>query len=470
MVRAPWVRYCLALGWVLVLASYSPAQDDKSVRPLDAYIAKPDPAYTWKVVRTVRNAGVTTFVVDLKSQTWLTEKEVDRTLWQHWLVINKPDNVKFDTAFVMIGGGKNGGEPPEGASTEIGTIAKATQSVVAELRMIPNQPLVFHNDGVKRSEDDLIGYAWDQFLKTGNAEWLPRLPMAKSVVRAMDTITALLGSGEGGKVTVDKFVVAGGSKRGWTTWITGAADKRVVAIVPIVIDVVNVKKSMEHHFSVYGFWAPAVGDYVHHKITDRMDSKEHQDLLNVEDPYTYLDRLTMPKYIVNGSGDQFFVPDSSQFYFDDLKGPKFLRYVPNADHSLRGSDALMSITAFYQAILKKTPFPKFSWTMNDDGSITVKTETKPRDVTLWQANNPKARDFRLESIGPAYTKSKLEPSKDGTYHASVETPAEGWTAFFVELTFDSGEVFPFKFTTQVSVVPDKLPHSIDEYRATLKNE
>jgi PhoPQ-activated pathogenicity-related protein len=55
----------------------------------------------------------------------------------------------------------------------------------------------------------------------------------------------------------------------------------------------------------------------------------------------------MPKYVVNAGGDQYFAPDSSKFYFGDLTGPKFLRYVPNADHSLRGSDAQDSILAFY---------------------------------------------------------------------------------------------------------------------------
>ena len=34
---------------------------------------------------------------------------------------------------------------------------------------------------------------------------------------------------------VDQFFVAGGSKRGWTTWTTAVVDPRVVAIVPMVI-------------------------------------------------------------------------------------------------------------------------------------------------------------------------------------------------------------------------------------------
>ena len=30
----------------------------------------------------------------------------------------------------------------------------------------------------------------------------------------------------------------------------------------------------------------------------------------------------MPKFVLNAAGDQFFLPDSSQFYYDELKGPK----------------------------------------------------------------------------------------------------------------------------------------------------
>ena len=47
--------------------------------------------------------------------------------------------------------------------------------------------------------------------------------------------------------------------------------------------------------------------------------------------------------MVNASGDQFFLPDSSQFYFDDLSGEKYLRYVPNASHSLEKTDALENL-------------------------------------------------------------------------------------------------------------------------------
>jgi PhoPQ-activated pathogenicity-related protein len=443
-----------------------PAAPEKT--PLDDYVAKADPSYSWKLVQTIPGEGYTTFVVDLKSQSWRAPREVDRALWQHWLVIVKPDEVKHETAHLRIGGGKNGDPAPNKPNPQSVLIATSTHTVVADLGMVPNQPLTFDKVDKPRSEDDLIAYCYVKFMDTGDATWIPRLPMVKSAVRAMDAVTELLASDKGGKTAVKKFVVAGGSKRGWTTWLTGAADGRVAAIIPAVIDVVNVRACMANHFAAYGFWAPAVGDYTRHKIHEREGTAPYAELLKIEDPYSYRDRLTLPKFIVNSAGDQYFPPDSSKFYFGDLKGVKYLRYVPNTNHSLASSDAAESMLAFYRAILQGSALPQFTWKVQDDGSIRVQTKQKPREVNLWQATNPKARDFRLVSSGEAYKKSALSSGGDGVYVARVEKPKEGWTAFFAELVFDSGEKAPFKFTTQVHIVPDTLPHSIEEFRKAIK--
>jgi PhoPQ-activated pathogenicity-related protein len=424
---------------------------------LDRYVAKPDPTYSWKVVKEVGGNPVMQYVVDLKSQAWRTEKDVNRTVWQHWLIIVKPEKPTSDTAFLFISGGSNGDKPPKSADPFVTKIAEATNSVVAELRMVPNQPLVFHNDGVNRKEDDLIGYTWDQYLKTGDDTWLARLPMTKSAVRAMDCVQEFLTTERGGKHKIEKFVVAGGSKRGWTTWCTAAVDKRVVAAIPLVIDVVNVRPSMQHHVAAYGFYAESVGDYLKHNIMQRSHDPKLTDLYAIEDPYSYRDRLTMPKFIVNAGGDQFFCPDSSQFYYDDLKGEKYLRYVPNADHSLKNSDALESIIAFYWTILTGKPRPRYSWTFGKDGSIRVTTPDKPKEVILWQATNANARDFRVEKIGRAYTSSVLRDQGDGVYMGKVETPAKEWTASFIELTFEVGAPAPLKLSTAVRVLPERLP-------------
>jgi len=457
----------LGSGWkhrsVAVLLTIAAAAIGSAARlgapetALDRYVRRPDPTYSWKVVREVKGDGVTQFVVDLKSQTWRTEEDVNRPVWQHWLVIIKPDKPASSTGFLFIAGGGNGGEPPQSAEGRMVAIAKSTNTVVAELRMIPNQPLVFHGDGKQRKEDDLIGYTWDQFLKTGDETWPARLPMVKSAVRAMDCVQEMLASDQGGNVRIEKFVVSGGSKRAWTTWCTAAVDPRVVAIVPIVIDVLNMVPSMRHQAAAYGFYSLAIRDYFDHRLLQRVNDPRYGQLLAIEDPYSYRDRLTMPKYIVNAAGDQFFCPDSSQFYFDDLKGEKHLRYVPNADHSLRDSDALEGITTFYQTVLSGKPRPEFAWTFEKDGAIRVQTKSAPKQVNLWQATNPEARDFRLAKIGKAFTSRRLEDQGGGVYVGKID-PQKGWTAFFVELVFDAGQPAPLKLTTAVRVLPDTLPH------------
>jgi len=440
---------------------------------LDRYVKKPDNTYAWKVVNKVEAAGTTQFVVELVSQTWRNSAEVNRPVWKHWLVITKPNNAKSDTAFLFISGGANrdSDKPPTGADGRTLAIAKATGGVTAELKMVPNQTLQFLGDGVNRTEDDLIGFTWDQYLKTGDETWPARLPMTKSAVRAMDCMQELLASDEGGKLKLEKFVVSGGSKRGWTTWTTAAVDKRVVAIIPAVIDVLNLRDCMRNHLWSFGFYTHSVGDYVRHNIMQRMDDPRIEKLYEIEDPWSYRDRLTMPKYIVNSAGDQFFCPDSSQFYFNGLPGEKHLRYVPNTDHSLRDSDATECLAAFYHTVQNGNQRPQYSWSFEGDNSIKVVCATKPKEVKLWKATNPKARDFRLEKIGKAYTSVKLEDQGDGVYVGKVEKPAEGWTAYFVEMTFPSGLPLPLKVTSGCRIIPEILPFkNLDPAKGPLEPE
>jgi PhoPQ-activated pathogenicity-related protein len=446
----------ILLTLALFVTSVARADDQTA---LDRYVAAPDPTYGYKPVNTIKSPGQTTYILELTSQTWLTEKEVDRPVWKHWLTIVRPDTVKSSKALMAIAGGSNERPAPKSASVALIAASAATGSVAAEVRMIPNEPLTFTGDR-PRSEDAFIAYTWDKFLRTGDEHWPARLPMTKAVVRAMDAVTSFCAEADGGQIKIDGFVVTGGSKRGWTTWTTAAVDKRVIAIIPIVIDTLNLEPAAKHHFEAYGFWAPAIKDYSDMHLSEWAGTPQNRALLKIEDPYEYRQRLTMPKFIVNASGDQYFLPDNCQFYFDALPGPKYLRYIPNADHSLRNSDAAQSVLGFYQAILAGSPLPKFSWTFEKDGAIQVTAADRPTEVKLWQATNPKARDFRLESIGPVWKSSPMESDPNGQYVAKVPAPPSGYTAFFVELTFPS-PALPFKFTTPVRILPDVLPFKFE---------
>jgi PhoPQ-activated pathogenicity-related protein len=302
---------------------------------LDRYVKQPDPTYRYQIADTLRGDGFTSFIIELTSQTWRKPAEVDRPVWKHWLTIVKPDRVDSTTAYLFITGGSTKDKAPNGTNSTYTEIATATHSVAAELQDVPNEPLVFTDDPKPRTEDGIIAYTWMKFLKGGDETWPLRLPMTKAAVRALDTVAAVMASPEAGAVKVEKFVVSGGSKRGWTAWTTAAVDRRVVAVIPASIDLLNLEKSFEHHYRVYGFWAPAVKDYEQAGVMDWAGTPEYRNLLNIEEPYSYRDRLTMPKFMIYAAGDQFFLPDSSRFYFDDLQGEKYLRYVPNADHSLR---------------------------------------------------------------------------------------------------------------------------------------
>lgn len=455
--RMALVSRVLAVFLLFTLAPAGVAEERPAKTALDEYVHRFDPTFSWKVVRTIPGDGFQTFVVDLKSQTWRLPGEVDRLLWQHWLLVTRPHEVRSGTAFLRIGGGRNGTPAPNRTPELLAKMALATNTVAAEVTAVPNQPLIFHGDGKPRSEDDLVAYTQARYMDTGDANWPARMPMVKSAVKAMDAIQALLASDEGGQVEVTGFVVSGGSKRGWTTWLTGAVDPRVKAIIPVVIDTLNLRDSRLHRFASYGFWAPSLRDYVHHGVFQRMNTPQMRDLMELVDPYAYRHRLGLPKYIVNASGDEFFPPDASQFYYDDLEGEKHLRYVPNARHSLSGTDARDTILAFYRSIVTGTERPRYSWTLRDNGSFEVKTPDPPQRVTLWQATNPEARDFRLETLGPAYSATPLEANDEGVYVGRVDSPAQGFTAFFVELTYDTGSPQPLKFTTSVHILPDVLP-------------
>jgi PhoPQ-activated pathogenicity-related protein len=424
---------------------------------LDRYVAASDTNYTFKLLNTIEAPGVKAHILEMTSQAWLTLREVDQPVWKHWLTITRPNQVANSKALLIIGGGRNDKGPPKGPDANVLRTATESKSVVAELRNVPNQPLTFNQDGQLRVEDDLIAYTWDKFLRTGDERWPARLPMTKSAVRAMDAVISFCASPDGGGIKIDGFVVAGGSKRGWTTWTTAAVDPRVVAIVPIVIDVLNVEPSMRHHYAAYGFWAPAVGDYVNHGIMNWIGTPQFRALAKIEEPYEYRSRYKMPKLMLNATGDQFFLPDSSQYYYDELPGPKYLRYVPNADHSLKETDAWTTLQAFYESILTGAPLPRLSWTLEKDGSIRVRTSDQPTQVQLWQATNPDARDFRLETFGPKWTSTPLE-AKEGAYVGRVTEPTRGWTAFMVELTFAGPRGTPLKLTTNVRVVPERTDH------------
>ena len=65
--------------------------------------------------------------------------------------------------------------------------------------------------------------------------------------------------------------MAGASKRGWTSWLTAAVDKRVIAFMPIVMSLLNMRENMHHYMKSLGGWPFAFEDYFALNITQYVD-------------------------------------------------------------------------------------------------------------------------------------------------------------------------------------------------------
>ncbi|MHC4619999.1 MAG: PhoPQ-activated protein PqaA family protein [Planctomycetota bacterium] len=441
---------------------------------LDDYVALPDSNYYYVQVGQA-SFDLSTFTrgytLELTSQGWRDSTEVDRVLWKHWVTIVVPEwdwllGFTKDTAMVVIDDGNNT-DPAPGIDPAYRGLAAGTRSVIAVVSAVPNQPLQFSDELAPRIEDEIIAYSWDKFLDGGDVRWVVQLPMVKSVVRCMDAVQGFVGNYAVVTKTIDYFVLTGGSKRAWTAWLTAAVDLRVTGLAPIVGDLLNMKRSFPHHWATYGFWAEALAPYEEMGIFDRLATPEGAALLEVVDPFEYVDRLSIPKFIVNSAGDDFFVPDSIQYYIDGLLGETYLRHVPNTDHFLTGAfeDVLSSLVPYYDAFLNGDPRPVYWWWLLDDGSILVQSIDLPKAVNLWQATNPEARDFRLVTIGPAWVSTPLPDLGEGLYVAWVEPPETGWTAFFVELVYESPfqgpDTYDYHFTTEMRILPATLPYEGD---------
>ncbi|MDP6499886.1 MAG: PhoPQ-activated protein PqaA family protein [Candidatus Marinimicrobia bacterium] len=432
---------------------------------LDDYVNNIDPYTGYTLESTEVGLGYTSHILNLTSQKWLTDSEVDHPIWQHWIVVIVPWEVNYETAFLLINGGGNDINPPDPTDEEylaFAYLAVESKSVMALLETVPNQPLMFSDEDFTRTEDEIIAYSWEKYLTTGDPKWPLNIPMTKSAVTAMDAIQDYCAEIPLFPVTINDFFVSGGSKRGWTTFLTAAVDDRVMAIAPIVFDALNLVNSFRLHYASYGEWSPAVHDYEDMGVFNYFTEPIVQDLMQIVDPFVYRERLTMPKYMLAATGDEFFVP-AAQNYLPDLVGEKHMAYFPNTGHGFSEEEAnlLQNLFVFYQAALDNVELPDYSWERLDDGSIEIICETQPSEVNLWQAVNPAARDFRDYVVGDPWTSTPLTDQGGGVYIAEAILPDEGWRGMFVELQFDLGYDYPFMVTTEVSIFPDDLPFGVD---------
>lgn len=446
-------RFLLLLGLVALVScciSPLPADDDVSLRlpALTNYVAKPEAVFAWKLEDKKEIAGTQTYLIKLTSQKW------QNITWTHDLLVVVPKGTAADSDMLLF---NTGGSVSNGGRTMAAVISAQLKAPVAFLFGIPNQPLF---DGM--SEDTLIAETYVKYLETKDESWPLLFPMVKSLIKAMDCLQAF--AKEELKSNVKQFVVTGASKRGWTSWLTAATgDPRVKAIAPMVIDTLNMQVQMAHQFEMFGNkYSEQIVDYTSRGLVPMPDTSDARKLWAMVDPWVYREKLTLPKLILNGANDEYWAVDALNFYWDDLKGPKWVLYVPNAGHDLTEVDkngkkasfpqrAISTLVAYTRCEITNKPMPDLTWKHDDaEGKLrlTVNTGQGAKKARVWVAKNA-TTDFRQ-----ARWESQDADIVDGKVVVLMNKPASGYQSFFAEVDYTLDEL-KYSLSTQMRLTNTK---------------
>lgn len=441
------MRRCLFLlpAAICLLAAHAARSAESAPSPLADYVARPDATYHWVKKGTGRILAAEYAELVLTSQTW---RDI---VWKHQLFVIKPYSAPKDVrhALLFISGGSWRDEletsasssPPRDAQMYV-TLAELLKTPVAVLLHVPHQPIF---DGKK--EDAAIAYTFDEYLRTKDPEWPLLLPMVKSAVRGMDAAQEF--ARREWSLDLSTFTVTGASKRGWTTWLTSAVDKRVTALAPMVIDVLNMAPQLAHQEEVYGQPSEQIHDYTERGMHRKLQSDEGKSLVAIVDPYQYRQAFQQPKLIILGTNDPYWTVDALNLYWDGLTGQKYVLYVPNNVHGLKDYGRVFgSLNALHQHVVRGRQLPQLSWQYEErDGGVrlTVKSDPPARQIVAWMATAP-TQDFRQ-------SKWQSQPMNlDGGQHTvQVDRRRAGFAAVFAEAEYQA-EDSPYYFSTNIRVV------------------
>ncbi len=415
---------------------------------LQHYLHNGDKAFKWEIKDSIVTAKVTTYNLLLTSQQW------QEFTWTHQLTIFVPTENKYDGGLLFITGGSvkdglpNWTKPTDQVALHFAGIAVKNKSVVAIVRQTPNQPLY---NGL--TEDALISKTLHEFKSDKDYSKPLLFPMVKSAVKAMDAIQEFMQQDK--HHAVNRFVVAGASKRGWTTWLTGASDDRVTAIGPMVIDILNMPVSLNYQLEAFGEYSEQINDYVNLGILDDIRSESGNALVTMIDPYSYRKSLDMPKILFMGTNDEYWVIDNVKIYLKDIPGKTLLHYVPNAGHNLGGGiSAFAALSAFYGITLNNAEYPTDKWKTSVSKKGVKVTVNASKDiltgVKVWYANSTD-RDFRNDK----WESRDLNIQNAAKFTVTEKLPSSGFKAFYVDMKYKDPNGGEYTVSTRVFMTDTK---------------
>lgn len=420
------MKRIIVLMWAL-LPLFAWAQTPETA--LKSYMENGDKTFAWEIKDTFTENGVTRYNVLLTSQKWR------EYTWKHQLTVFVPEKLSYDGALLFITGGSvKNGEPNWSDRDDrywpvLAGMAKQNSAVTAVIKQVPNQPIIG-----SMTEDEMISYTLHQFKKDKDYSWPLLFPMVKSAVRGMDAVQALVKQKTNREVK--RFVFSGASKRGWTTWLSSAVeDPRLVAIGPMVIDMLNMPETLNYQYKTYGEYSIQIEDYTKLGIAQDIGSADGLALQAMIDPYAYRSKLTLPKMIFIGTNDEYWTLDAIKFSWGQVPGQNMLHLVPNAGHDLAGgAQAFEALNGFFATTLQNKAYPVVNWKLEKVAGGTEFKVLAPKDglkeATLWYSSSSD-KDFRNNY----WQKTRVRITDEIKY--TVPNPKKGYHGFYIDLRYEN---------------------------------
>ncbi len=360
--------------------------------------------------------------------------------WRHQAIVVLPDrkDVRYRGAAVIIAGGG----PPFQKMAE-----------AAALMGIPALMIQSGNPGPHYGypqEGELMGFAEQKFLKTGDPNWIGYAWLGKVIVRAVTAATAIP------EMQAERFVVTGGSKRGAASWIAAGADERIIGAFPMSWNAGNFRAFLQLKARRWGL------DYQPRKNSDtvapafvttreqiaRAQHARGQVYRRYTDPFEFRDRLKDKQILYAvGTNDPLFPVAADTVFLPYLSPTVRVLLVPNAGHTVNTPRHLTAWRMWLAHCFAGRDVPRIDVTAERNGERAVITATVRSRTTIKSARLWSTRDERGAYLKVNWRSHRLERIAPGKYRATLTVPAHAHVGYFIELTDDDPQSVPGVVTT-----------------------
>lgn len=493
---------------------------------VEKYIALPDASYSWvdtgarvSGVDETSNVAWEGYVLNMTSLTWNTPAKVDNPVWWHILTVIVPANLDVpDWATLMVDFGVTKGdgtilridnravhEPVQDSIQdalgldeypfidELPNITLAireavyhathSRSIAASLLCLPNAQETFGDDPehLPRAGDFLKGYSYGDFIDhPDEAERIDELPVAKAIVRALDTITAFTSTSKDfPNGPVIRFGVQGYSKLGTASFMAAAADHRIQAAAPanIYLDFMDMVSGV--HI------AEEVAKLLENGVPDESDddtamgsqyaktagalfanTSAAQALHSIIDPVAWSDRLVIPTLFILCTSDSFVGPavfTQPQKLYSQFPSPKGFLMIENFEHDHGVVPSLPYSSAFFRGVALGKSVPELESSF-DEATGTISAHLKPD----WASEHTPMQAYPSDHTPVQVSRMCGEPGVDdwmptpiqetvvnsGAWAATIDASSAGPRGCFILFEFAWPEPgFKFRLSTPGWVLP-----------------